>query len=149
MRTSAGSLRLLSAGVAVALLLAGGATAGMAAASVEVVVANVRSNEGSVHAQICTEREFLGTCRYSGDAPAKAGTTVVIVRDVAPGRYAAVVYHDRNANGKADTNFLGLPTEDVGFSNDALKGLVKPKFSDAAFDHGNDAQRVTLTLKRF
>jgi len=125
------------------------ATPCLGAGAVEVVVNNVRSGEGKVHAQICSESEFLKSCRYGADAAAKVGSTTVVVPDVPPGRYAVVAYHDRNANGKADVNFLGFPTEDVGFSHDALKGWVKPKFSDAAFDHGAETQRIALTLHRF
>jgi uncharacterized protein (DUF2141 family) len=137
--------RLAAAALAAAIV----ATPCLAAGAVEVVVTNLRSSEGNVHAELCTEREFLKPCHYAADAPAKAGTTVVVVRDVPPGRYAIVAYHDRNANGKADVNFIGLPTEDVGFSNGALKGLVKPKFSDAAIDHGADNQRISLALRKF
>jgi uncharacterized protein (DUF2141 family) len=118
-------------------------------APVTVVVTQVRSSEGQVRVEICTEREFLKPCRYDVTVPARAGTTIAVVPGVPAGRYAALAYHDRNANGKADRNLIGLPTEDVGFSNGALKGLVKPKFSDAAFDHGPAAQRITFALRKF
>ncbi len=134
---------------AVAGALTSIASPGRAAGSVEVIVTGVRVASGNVTAQVCTEAEFLKPCHYSASALAKASSTTVVVRDVPPGRYAVVAYHDKNANGKADTNFLGLPTEDVGFSRDALKGLTRPKFSDAAFDHGNDDQRITLKLNKF
>jgi uncharacterized protein (DUF2141 family) len=140
-----GTARIVLAALAAVIF----ATPCFGAGAVEVVVDNVRSDEGKVHAHICSEGEFLKSCRYGADAAAKAGSTIVVVPDVPPGRYAVVAYHDRNANGKADVNFLGFPTEDVGFSHDALKGLVKPEFSDAVFDHGAGTQRITLTLHRF
>jgi uncharacterized protein (DUF2141 family) len=34
------------------------------------------------------------------------------------GTYALVVLHDENMNGKLDTNWLGVPKEGYGFSND-------------------------------
>lgn len=120
-----------------------------APAAIEIAVTQVRSAEGRVRIEICTEREFLKPCRYGVTVAARAGTTIAVVRGVPPGRYAALAYHDRNANGKADRNLIGLPTEDVGFSNGALKGLVKPKFGDAAFDHGAAAQRITFALRKF
>jgi uncharacterized protein (DUF2141 family) len=33
------------------------------------------------------------------------------------GKYAVLVYHDQNTNGKLDTNFIGMPKEGVGNSN--------------------------------
>lgn len=119
------------------------------AAPVTVAVTQVRSSEGRVRVEICTEREFLKPCRYGVTVPARAGTTVAVVPGVPAGRYAALAYHDRNANGKVDRNLIGIPTEDVGFSNGALKGLVKPKFADAAFDHGVAAQRISFALRKF
>jgi len=47
---------------------------------------------------------------------------------VAPGRYAVSVFHDENSNGKMDTNFIGIPREGVGASNNA-KGHLGPQDS--------------------
>ncbi len=58
------------------------------------------------------------TCEFSG---------------VAPGTYAVSVFHDQNSNGKLDTNFLGIPREGVGASNDAKGRFGPPKFAAAAF----------------
>lgn len=43
--------------------------------------------------------------------------------DIPPGTYAMAVIHDENMNGKLDTNWLGIPTEGYGFSNNA-KGVL-------------------------
>jgi uncharacterized protein (DUF2141 family) len=71
-------------------------------------VAHVRSAVTNSHA-VC---EFLG---------------------VAPGTYAVSVFHDENSNGKLDTNFMGIPREGVGASNDAKGHLGPPKFDAASF----------------
>ena len=52
---------------------------------------------------------------------------------VAPGTYAVSVVHDENSNGKMDTNFIGMPREGVGASNDAKGHMGPPKFSAASF----------------
>jgi len=52
---------------------------------------------------------------------------------VAPGVYAVAVSHDLNGNRKTDTNFLGMPTEAWGVSNNARPGLRAPSFAEAAF----------------
>lgn len=56
---------------------------------------------------------------------------------VAPGTYAVSVVHDENANGKLDTNFIGMPREGVGASNDAKGRMGPPKFSAASFRYQN------------
>ena len=54
---------------------------------------------------------------------------------VAAGTYAVSVVHDENSNGKMDTNFLGMPREGVGASNDAKGHMGPPKFSAASFGY--------------
>ena len=64
--------------------------------------------------------------------------------DIPPGTYAMAVVHDENMNGKLDTNWLGLPTEGYGFSNNAKAVLSAPSFSDASFTY--DGRNVDLTM---
>jgi uncharacterized protein (DUF2141 family) len=57
----------------------------------------------------------------------------VTFRDLRPGTYAVAVLHDENENSKMDFNFLGMPLEGYGFSNDASAMFGPPSFEDAAF----------------
>lgn len=120
-----------------------------AVAPIEISVTNVRNDRGRVHVDICTRETFLADCRYSGEAPAHAGTTLVVIRGVPPGRYAAQGTQDENGNGEVDRGLLGIPKEGVGFSNDARIRLSPPKFEDAAFDHGSAPQRISFSLRYF
>ena len=61
------------------------------------------------------------------------------------GEYAIAVYHDENANGKLDTNFIGIPNEGLGSSNDAKGRFGPPTFADAKFTLNED--RKTLAIK--
>ena len=56
----------------------------------------------------------------------------VVFSNLVPGRYALIVIHDENANGRLDKNFFGVPTEPYGFSNHAQGFLGPPSFDDAA-----------------
>ena len=40
--------------------------------------------------------------------------------DIPPGTYAVKLHIDENENGKLDTNFLGIPKEQYGISNNTL-----------------------------
>ena len=64
---------------------------------------------------------------------------------VSPGTYALSVFHDENSNGKLDTNFLGIPREGVGASNNAKGHFGPPKFSAAAFQHSGG--RINLKIR--
>ena len=63
---------------------------------------------------------------------------------IPPGTYAIIVIHDENRNGKLDTNWLGVPKEDYGFSNDAEAFLSAPSFSAATFRY--DGGTLDLTI---
>lgn len=65
---------------------------------------------------------------------------------VAPGTYAISVFHDENSNGKLDTNFLGIPREGVGASNDARGHMGPPKFGAAAFQFGGGRLNLKIMV---
>lgn len=60
-------------------------------------------------------------------------TTMVWKQDIPFGEYAIAVYHDKNKNGKIDTNLLGIPKEDYGFSNNARGRFGPASWEDSKF----------------
>jgi uncharacterized protein (DUF2141 family) len=65
--------------------------------------------------------------------PVENKVLIVKFEDLAPGTYAVSAYHDENDNGKLDRNFLGIPSEEYGFSNNARAMFGPPDFEEAAF----------------
>ena len=63
-----------------------------------------------------------------------------------PGDYAVAIYHDENGNHHFDRNFLGLPVEGYGFSNDAPTYLGPPSFGAAriAIHAGDNTASIRL-----
>ena len=47
--------------------------------------------------------------------------------------YKRQAFHDVNENGKMDTNFIGIPKEPIGISNNAKGFMGPPKFNNAKF----------------
>ncbi|MEM7023417.1 MAG: DUF2141 domain-containing protein, partial [Pseudomonadota bacterium] len=64
--------------------------------------------------------------------PAKQEGVECRFTDVAPGEYAAAVYQDVNGNQETDTNFLGVPQEPWGVSNNIRASWRAPRFEEAA-----------------
>ncbi|MFC1645760.1 DUF2141 domain-containing protein [Candidatus Omnitrophota bacterium] len=62
------------------------------------------------------------------------------------GEYAIKVFHDKNDNKKLDTNFLGIPNEAFGFSNNARGTFGPPAFEKAKFlfSKKNRIHRITV-----
>ena len=50
------------------------------------------------------------------------------------GKYLIQLYIDENLNNKMDSNFLGIPNEQYGFSSKEIIRFRKPKFEEASFD---------------
>jgi len=70
----------------------------------------------------------------------------IVFSNLAPGRYAAIVFHDENGNGRLDKNFWGVPTEPYGFSNDARGTLGPPSFADSAIELGDEDRAIVVTM---
>jgi uncharacterized protein (DUF2141 family) len=84
---------------------------------------------------------------YRGVVVDAAGDRLsVVIADLPPGTYAVAVYADDNRNGKQDKNFLGVPKEIYGFSNEARGMFGPPDFAAAAFDIGENAVTKPIHL---
>ena len=132
-----------------ALLLTSAAPAADPAGAIIVEVSGVRAATGMVRVSVCPRDLFLGNCPWSASAPAHNGIVTVVVPDVPPGRYAVQAFHDADSDSKLARNWIGIPREGIGFSNDAMAHLTYPRFSVAAFDHGTAAQHIAVTVRYF
>lgn len=53
--------------------------------------------------------------------------------ELTPGDYSLSVAHDENGNKKVDTNFVGMPTEAWGVSNNIRPLMRAPRWQEAQF----------------
>ena len=105
--------------------------------SIAITVKGINNNKGKIVLYL-----YNSATGYPGDHR-KAFQTVsntisnnqcsIVLNDIPVGIYAIAYFHDENNNGKMDTNFLGIPSEGVGASNNAKGFMGPPKFSDAKF----------------
>jgi len=80
--------------------------------------------------------EFLTTDYWSNFYPIAGEHSIeVTIENIPPGEYAISIFHDENDNGKLDTNFIGIPKEPYGFSNNPVIKLRPPTFMEAKFVH--------------
>jgi uncharacterized protein (DUF2141 family) len=75
--------------------------------SLDVIVTGIASTKGSLIACLWKDKPGFPICQKSPGA----------VRLNAPGTYAVSVQHDADDDGKLKTNFIGMPKEGVGISN--------------------------------
>ena len=141
----------VSIGVLGAALAAMAAPA--AANEVTITVTDLRSTKGVVRACMTTKEDIFPKCikdPTSHRTVVPAGDKVTIrFSGVKPGSYAIALLHDENDNGKADRALGMMPKEGYGFSRDAPVRMAPPKFKDAVFDHGEEAQSLTIKMRYF
>lgn len=122
------------------------------AADLSVSIVGLRSTSGVVRIALYDDaRRFPDDGGQVADlvVPARELANGVLTgrfENLRPGRYAMVVFHDENANKEMDTDFIGLPVEGYGFSNDATPFLSAPPFGEAAFEVGERGGAVRLRI---
>lgn len=118
---------------------------------IHVQIDGLRSDRGNV---ICALYSAPDGFAKNGDkalattkSAISSGKATCDFKGIQPGRYAMSVFHDENSNGKLDSNFIGIPREGVGASNNAKGHRGPPKFDDAAFSYagGRLESKITIT----
>jgi uncharacterized protein (DUF2141 family) len=79
--------------------------------------------------------------------PAQEGSMTLCVAAPKEGKYAVVVYHDENDNRKFDRNWIGLPIEGFGVSNNPSLFLVAPNFEESSFEVIGEVTHVDVEMK--
>lgn len=99
-----------------------------------VNISGLNSNDGVLLVGLYNAKTFFLKKTYKGNIGKinnkKSSVTFV---NIPKGEYAVSFVHDKNNNGKMDTNILGIPKEDYGCSNNAKGFMGPPKYDDAKF----------------
>ena len=74
-----------------------------------------------------------------------SGSMTVKVENLAYGTYAVSMLDDENSNLEMD-NFLGVPKEGFGFSNNPKVGMSTPKFEECAFIIDQPVKKITIQI---
>jgi uncharacterized protein (DUF2141 family) len=114
--------------------------------NITVTVKDIDSNKGQIFlALFDNEADFLDKSIKGAKSSIQNNQCVVTFENIPSGIYAVSIFHDENDNGKMDTNFMGIPKEDYGCSNDASGFMGPPKWSDAKFEL-KDNTSITIKL---
>ena len=105
------------------------------AMQIKIDVSAVKSDQGNLVILLYSKEKGFPEKVELADSntvvPAKAGAQSVKISVPNAGEYAITVFHDENANSKIDTNWIGMPKEGIGVSNNAKGKMGPPKFKDA------------------
>lgn len=100
-----------------------------------VNITKADSDKGKImYALYASEATWLGNPEKGLIGTIKDRKSSVTFTNIPKGVYAISVYHDENDNGELDMNFLGIPKEDTGSSNNAPARFGPPKWKVAEFE---------------
>lgn len=106
-------------------------------ATIQVTVEKVRSSKGLITAVLYGDNPdtFLkrGARLDRIRVDAREGKTLLCLQAPAAGRYSVALYHDENGNKEFDQDFLGIPTEGYGFSENPGFRFGKPDLEETLF----------------
>jgi len=114
-----------------------------AQSTLTVEIVNLESNKGDVIVALLDKNEEDIMDQSSKIEDNKC---TFIFHDLKNGEYAIRFFHDENQNEELDTNFLGIPKEGFGFSNDAMGRFGPKDFSEWLFDVSGDT-RIKITAR--
>jgi uncharacterized protein (DUF2141 family) len=113
---------------------------------IEVTIKNIKATNGKINIDIYDNKnDFLKKPLMSKRIAINNDMIITIsFEGLKPGEYAIGVIHDLNDNGKLDTNFIGIPREPIGTSNNPKPRLGPPKWDDAKFQLSSDEKRSVV-----
>jgi uncharacterized protein (DUF2141 family) len=116
-----------------------------------VNVSGLRSGKGLIAVSLYADdrKKFLvrkGSV-YVGRVDARAPVTHVCMHLPSTGVYALAVYHDEDGSRKLNRNFVGLPTEGFGFSNNPKTFMSLPAFSSVRLNVPRSGMETNISLR--
>lgn len=114
---------------------------------VEITVNGIEKVKGTILVAVYdSEGSFMKKHVFSAKQKVMDSPVIIVVDGVKTGDYAISMFHDENDNEKLDTNFIGIPNEPYGFSNDAKGSFGPPSFEKAKVKVDGD-KKLVINLK--
>jgi uncharacterized protein (DUF2141 family) len=115
-----------------------------------VVITGIENNKGNIQIGLFnSEDSYKGKKKKFKGAVIKVENEKVIweLKDIPYGNYAIKAFHDENGDDKINTNFLGIPTEKYGFSNNPSVFFGAPGYSKTKFVFDKVDEKIEIKLK--
>ncbi len=113
----------------------------------EVIITGFENNEGDCWFALDNSEEVYESedkVWIGKILPIENKEVAVVLDSLNYGEYAIRVFHDENKNGELDTDFLGIPDEDYGYSNDASGFFGPPSWDKAKFYFDKPEMKIII-----
>ena len=112
-------------------------------------VKNIQFQQGRVMVAICTTQAQFEKeeCQYKKATDTYKLKSLMPFPNIQEREIAVMVFQDLNSNGILDTNFLGIPTEPIGFSNNPKITFGPPEYAEITYTlDRNDRNVIDVIL---
>lgn len=112
-----------------------------------IKISNIEKLKGDIKIGVFnTGTNFLkeGAAIKNYSVKVDKNTAVLTITDLPKGEYAVSMFHDENSDNIMNTNFIGVPKEPYGFSNNIVPRMSPPKYKDCKFSF---SESKTLYIK--
>jgi uncharacterized protein (DUF2141 family) len=117
---------------------------------ISVQIDGFKNNNGLINIILFNQSKgFPSEYKYglaSQSLPIDSSIISITFDSLSYGEYALSVLHDENNNGKMDTNFLGIPKEGYGVSNNIRPKMRPPRFDEALFSLKEPQKIIKIIL---
>lgn len=101
--------------------------------TLKVNVSGMGSTKGTLYAVLYDQDGYMKNKLQTKNVRIKkAATYTFSFEGLQRGKYAVTILLDENNNGQVDSNSMGMPTEMIGFSNNAPCSYGPPSFQETA-----------------
>lgn len=117
-------------------------------ATLSIKVINIKEKSGVIYLGVYDKKEVFKEFDKSFLSKAvsiDSDTIDLSFKNIPYGQYCVSLFHDINHNKILDKNFLGIPKEGYGFSNNP-NVFGEPSFDDAKFELSSD-KKLTIEVK--
>lgn len=112
-----------------------------------IKISNIEKMQGEIKVGVFnTGTNFLkqGAAIKNYSIKVDKNTALLTITDLPKGEYAITMYHDENSDNECNRNFIGIPKEPYGFSNNIKPRMSAPKYEDCKFAL---TENITLHIK--
>lgn len=123
---------------------------GTTTADLTVEIGNIEHVKGTIRMGIYDNADKFpkeGGAMRNEQFTVTASNLKCVVRNLPYGEYAIALYHDVNNDNVCNMNFVGMPKEAYGFSNNIKPVLSAPSFSSTRFTF-NKPSLIRISLQK-
>ena len=117
--------------------------------TLKLTITNIREAVGDMYIAVYADEESYMKDRFAeAIMPIETEGALEVEIKIPKGTYAITIFQDKNSDTELNTNFMGIPNEPYGFSNNPKMMFGPPKFKEASFHFTEEGQHISIELKR-